>query len=110
MGEVAVKSFQIVPKKQEKTEKMGFSENWESSLILNLIRLKCFDFKKIRTYESANYYKKLLLDAGFAQAEAQSDSDKSEFTFEEAKKYVSGWLPHLAFLKLTQVDLMNFAR
>jgi SAM-dependent methyltransferase len=65
-----------------------------------------FDLSKVRTYESPKYYAKLCDQAGFYGWEVSSSYEKGgkELDTTGVKKFLSGWLPHLAYLKSQKVD------
>lgn len=65
-----------------------------------------FDLDRVRTYETADYYKTILHKAGFHHCEAiaVNESGGKELDFEGVKNFISGWLPHLAHLKLKNTD------
>ncbi len=60
-----------------------------------------FDLNAARTYEGEEYYKNLCTKAGFfrTQVTTSFESGGKELNFNEMKKFLSGWLAHLAHLK-----------
>jgi ubiquinone/menaquinone biosynthesis C-methylase UbiE len=65
-----------------------------------------FDLSKVRTYQAPEYYKKLSKSAGFydCDATAECDSGGKELDAKGMKDFLSGWLPHLAHLKIKILD------
>jgi ubiquinone/menaquinone biosynthesis C-methylase UbiE len=60
-----------------------------------------FDITSARTYQTTEYYHHLCSQAGFFRVTVTSSSESGgkEFNFGEMKKFLSGWIPHLAHLK-----------
>lgn len=61
-----------------------------------------FDIAKVRTYETPEYYKIICAQAGFYDCDVTSANEEGgkELDREGLKKFLAGWLPHLAHLKL----------
>lgn len=65
-----------------------------------------FNFDQARTYEGAKYYSDLAKQANFAACDIQETVDEGvEMDFAGVKKFISGWLPHLAHLKKTAAEV-----
>lgn len=65
-----------------------------------------FDLSKIRTYQTPEYYKELCENAGFCDYEVNAECDISQTNLDAKgmKDFLSGWLPHLAHLKIKITD------
>ncbi len=65
-----------------------------------------FDFSKVRTYQTPEYYTKLSKRAGFYNCDVSAECEKGgkELDAKGMKDFFSGWLPHLAYLKIKITD------
>lgn len=65
-----------------------------------------FKFSDVRTYENPVYYRDLCRAAGFLSVYSISEMEEGSkaLTADEMANFLKGWLPHLAHLKMKNVD------